>query len=559
MRKSARPYMIRVSVIVGTALAAAFSLSPAVAAGQTPQIIRFDGGAYDRAGAITVDGVGNSYLAGAVDEGGAGSSFAVVKLGPDGTVRWTARYDGSRGGVGGQANAVAVDAVGNVYAAGYIGDGVIFNTNYDYLVVKFGADGTQRWAQRYDGPGVNSDFAEQVVVDAAGNVYATGFSYGADFDYDWATLKFAADGTLRWERRLDAPGRSDDRAADMALLADGNVVVSGVTQPGGEQFPDNDAETVAYDAQGTIVWQARWSDTAASHEFVFDLDVDASGRIAITGTTQENTSPYVPPFPLTLRYDAGGALVQTIRSDGGASVDVDAAGNVFVAGTFVTSPSTVAKFSASGARVWSAPLTVGAGDALSWPFVAADAAGAVTVASTVSDTSTGSGDYLTIRFAPDGRELWRHRFGGLADPGQQDQVAGVAIDAAGAALVTGTSWNGYLSIGGTATDIVTLKFGAGVAPALVAPSRLEASALSASQIGLRWQDGGGTEDGFRIERCAGTGCTAFAQVAVVGHDVTGYVDGGLARNSAYSYRVRAFNAGGVSAYSNTATAKTRRK
>jgi hypothetical protein len=62
-----------------------------------------------------------------------------------------------------------------------------------------------------------------------------------------------------------------------------------------------------------------------------------------------------------------------------------------------------------------------------------------------------------------------------------------------------------------------------------------------------------------VERCAGTGCTAFSQVAVVGHDVTSYVDGGLARNTAYSYRVRAFNAGGVSTYSNTATAKTRRK
>ncbi|HEX2724426.1 MAG TPA: fibronectin type III domain-containing protein, partial [Beijerinckiaceae bacterium] len=135
----------------------------------------------------------------------------------------------------------------------------------------------------------------------------------------------------------------------------------------------------------------------------------------------------------------------------------------------------------------------------------------------------------------------------------------VAIDAAGAALVTGTSWNGYLSIGETATDMVTLKFPAGAAPALVAPSRLEASALSATQIGLRWQDGGGTEDGFRIERCAGTGCTAFSQVAVVGHDVTSYVDGGLARNTAYSYRARAFNAGGVSTYSNTASAKTRRK
>jgi hypothetical protein len=556
MRKSPGQFMIRVTAIVGSVLGAA--LAPAPAAAQSPQVIRFDGGAYDRAGAITVDGSGNSYLAGAVDEGDPGSSFAVVKLGPDGAVRWSARYDGSRGGVGGQANAVTVDTAGNVYAAGFVHDGVIFNQNYDYLVVKFGPDGVQRWAHRYNGPGNNSDFATQVAVDGVGNAYVTGFSYGAE-GYDWATLKLAADGVLRWERRLSGPGRSDDRADDMALLPDGNVVVSGVTQGGGEQFPDNDVELVAYDPQGTVVWQRRWSDTAISHEFVFDLDVDPTGRIAITGTTQENTSPYVPPLPLTQRYDGGGTLLQTIRSDGGASVDVDAAGNVFVAGTFVMSPSTVAKFNAGGARVWSAPLTVGAGDSLSWPFVAADAEGAVTVAGTVSDSSTGSGDYLTIRFAPDGRELWRHRFGGVAAPGQQDQVAGVAIDAAGAALVTGTSWNGYVSSGGTANDIVTLKFGAGAAPALVAPSQLDATALSSSQIRLRWQDNAGTEDGFRIERCVGSGCTTFTQIADVGHDVTGYVDGGLARNTAYTYRVRAFNAGGASAYSNTATAKTRRK
>ena len=103
-------------------------------------------------------------------------------------------------------------------------------------------------------------------------------------------------------------------------------------------------------------------------------------------------------------------------------------------------------------------------DFLGSPQVAAHASGAVTVAGTVREMSTGDGDYLTIRFAPDGRELWRYRFNGSSDPGQQDQVAGLAVDAADAALVTGTSWNGYLSIGGTATDIVTLKFGAGGRP-----------------------------------------------------------------------------------------------
>ena len=541
------------------AIAIAFGVAftaPAAASAQAPQVIRFDGGAYDRAGAIATDGAGNAYVAGSVEAAGGANPFAVVKLGPDGTPRWTARYDGSRGGAGGEARAVAVDAAGNVYAAGWVDDGVIFSPNYDYLVVKFGADGIQRWAQRYDGPGDNTDLVSAVAVDGTGNVYVTGFSYGQR--YDWATLKFAPDGTLRWERRLTGASNSDDRAAGMALLPNGNLVVAGVTQNTGDGLT-NDAETVAYDPQGTIVWRARWTDTAASHELVFDLDVDASGRIAITGTTQENPSPYVAPSPVTLRYDSGGSLLQTIR-DGGSSVDVDGAGSVYLAGFFVVpeAASSVAKYDAAGARVWAAPLSADA-DALSAPLVAADTTGTVTVAGTVREMGTGNGDYITIRFAADGRELWRHRLGGPPDPGQQDEVAGLAIDAADAALVTGTSWNGYVSTGGTATDIVTLKFAAGAAPALLAPSQLDATALSRSEIRLRWQDNAGTEDGFRIERCAGVGCTGFVQVAAVGRDATSYVDGGLARNSAYSYRVRAFNAGGASAYSNTATAKTRRK
>ncbi len=549
---------MRVAAAVAIAWGIAVAL-PAAAAAETPQVLRFHGGGYDQASVVTTDGSGNSYVGGYSESRDGKDSFVVIKLGPDGALRWTARYDGSRGGVGGQADALAVDAAGNVYAAGFVHDGVIFNQNYDYLVVKFGPEGAQRWAHRYNGPGNNSDFARAIAVDGAGNAYVTGFSYGAGFGYDWATLKFSPTGALLWERRESGPGQSDDRASELALLPGGNLVVAGVTQTGGEQFPDNDVELVAYDPQGSVVWQRRWSDTAISHEFVWDLDVDGSGRIAITGTTQENTSPYVPPLPLTLRYDSGGTLLQTIRTDGGSSVDVDGAGNFYVTGSFVSAPSTVAKFSAGGARVWSSPLTFGDFDFLSMPVVAADAAGAVTVAGTLRDTSTHNDHYVTIRFAVDGRELWRHRFAGVADAGQRDQVADLAIDAAGAALVTGTSWNGYGSLGGTAEDIVTLKFAAGAAPTLTAPSQLDATALSTTQIRLRWQDDAGTEDGFRVERCTGTGCAAFTPVAVVGHDVTGYVDGGLARNTAYTYRVRAFGGGGVSAYSNTATAKTRRR
>ena len=110
-----------IAIAVGAVLSA-----PAAAAAATPQEIRFHGGGYDSASVITTDASGNSYVGGYSESREGKDSFVVIKLGPDGAVRWTARYDGSRGGGGGQADAVAVDAAGNVYAAGFIHEGVIF-------------------------------------------------------------------------------------------------------------------------------------------------------------------------------------------------------------------------------------------------------------------------------------------------------------------------------------------------------------------------------------------------------------------------------------------------
>jgi Tol biopolymer transport system component/alpha-tubulin suppressor-like RCC1 family protein len=91
---------------------------------------------------------------------------------------------------------------------------------------------------------------------------------------------------------------------------------------------------------------------------------------------------------------------------------------------------------------------------------------------------------------------------------------------------------------------------------LVAPSGLTVTGVSSSRIDLSWTDNSTNEDGFRIERCTGTGCSSFAEIATVGANVTSYQDTGLAAATSYSYRVRAYNAGGTSGYSNTATATT---
>jgi hypothetical protein len=92
-------------------------------------------------------------------------------------------------------------------------------------------------------------------------------------------------------------------------------------------------------------------------------------------------------------------------------------------------------------------------------------------------------------------------------------------------------------------------------PAPTGPTSLVASASSPTQVSLIWQDTSDVEDGFQIERRGGSSGD-FTQVGVVSANNTGYSDGSAFANTAYSYRVRAFNSTGTSAYSNEAAVVT---
>ena len=87
-----------------------------------------------------------------------------------------------------------------------------------------------------------------------------------------------------------------------------------------------------------------------------------------------------------------------------------------------------------------------------------------------------------------------------------------------------------------------------------APTGLVTTVVSSTQITLTWVDQANNESGFKIERNTGTG--SFAQVATVGANVTTYANTGLTAATNYTYRVRATNSSGDSAYSNTASATT---
>ena len=89
------------------------------------------------------------------------------------------------------------------------------------------------------------------------------------------------------------------------------------------------------------------------------------------------------------------------------------------------------------------------------------------------------------------------------------------------------------------------------------PGTLTATAISAGEIDLAW--GASTDTvgvtGYQLERCSGTSCTTFAQIATP--TATSFKDTTVNASTNYSYRVRATDAANnLSPYSNTASATT---
>jgi subtilisin len=152
---------------------------------------------------------------------------------------------------------------------------------------------------------------------------------------------------------------------------------------------------------------------------------------------------------------------------------------------------------------------------------------------------------------------------GCSDFVQITTVAANVTSYSNTSLTGSTSYSYRVRANNTAGDSDYSNTATAVTPAApalpAAPTNLAAAAVSKSQINLTWTDNASNETGFKIERCKGSTCTNFTQIATVGPGITSYQNTGLASNTTYRFRVRAYNAAGNSAYSNIAAATTPRR
>jgi hypothetical protein len=192
----------------------------------------------EEARGVSIDASSNVYVAGYTDclclGGPAGLDPSDVdvfltKFDNSGAELWTAQFGSTFDGRSYGAMDVSVDAGGNAYIAGWILEGDTYA-----ILAKYNADGVVQWTRQI-GTIWGPDSAAGVSVDAGGNVYITGYTDGA-FGYPWDPLnnstaaflsKYDAQGSELWT--LPFGTSSDDLATDVFVDAAGNAFVTGHT------------------------------------------------------------------------------------------------------------------------------------------------------------------------------------------------------------------------------------------------------------------------------------------------------------------------------------------
>ncbi|HYM11385.1 MAG TPA: SBBP repeat-containing protein [Bryobacterales bacterium] len=380
-------------------------LSPANAVGILYSTYLGGSGA-DLALRLRVDSSGNAYVAGATTSanfpttpgafqatarGGRSGTF-VAKMNPTGTALVYSTYLAGTGDAGDIAFGLAVDDGGNAYVTGVSDEGFPVTTGsfqpqlrgrWDAFVAKLNPTGTELAYATYLGGGANSQtYGFDVAVDGAGDAYVTGTTSARDFP--------TTPGVFRKPIPPHAQG--------------GKVFVTKINP------------------SGTALLYSTWfgGDNA---DFGLAIAVDSAGKAYVAGRTRSRRFPQTGDT-LQCRYGGGetdaflfelnaagsGLLHSTFLGGSGdetvGSLALDAAGNVFVAGSTTSSdfPVTTGVYkTAFGGGIKSYDtdaLTPVGGDAfvskIALDTTPAMAVGCITNAASLDAAGVSPGEIVTI-------------------------------------------------------------------------------------------------------------------------------------------------------------------
>ncbi len=296
----------------------------------------------DFANALAIQADGKIVAAGS-SSWGPSYSFALARYNSDGALDATFGTGGhtftdfSGYGTEDIAEALAIQADGKIVVAGHSHNGITYN----FALARYNSsDGTLDETFDEDGM-VITDFrsansrAYDIAIQADGKIVVAGVSFNpSTSENDFALARYNSDGTL--DTTFGIGGKtvtdfsgSDDFAYALAIQADGKIVVAGVSF--NPSTSENDFALARYNSDGTLdatfgIGGKTVTDFSDSDEFANDIAIQADGKIVVAGySLSTDTVSY--DFALA-RYNSDGTL-DTTFGIGGKTV-TDFSENVFI-------------------------------------------------------------------------------------------------------------------------------------------------------------------------------------------------------------------------------------
>ena len=496
--------------------------------------VPYDGGGDDQPAAVAFAPNGDLFVAGKTWRNGAFDYFVARYDGATGALLWggAPRFYNGAGNGGDYATSLAVDGAGHLYVTGYAtgagGHGDIVTLRYD------GATGDLLggWPKAYDGGGY--DHGVEVVVDPHNNdAVVAGTSFIGPGNHDIVLVRYAADGTLVWNKDLDVNG-GDEAAA--ALAVDRSGVVCVVGSAGGDML------AAMFDHQGLSVGAGIFAGAAGGVDYAVDVAFNAYGEAFVAGTSLNaanntdfaifklNSTVLPAPFPLsaTQLYTQAqldwtdNALDETgfrIERKVGACDQQGAwtpVGETAANSTGYLSEGLnpgsdycfrVQSFNASGESSRWSEVEVGTVAPVPPDGLTATALNTTEVRLTWNDRTSGESGFGLQRCTGADCDFSVH---------ESLPVAADAVSYVDSGVCAGESYRYRLDAYKTGQWVSAFSAVADVSPPDVqAPGALNSDLVSEAVVELKWDDNTPDESEFRIERCAGSGCSDFAELGTL--------------------------------------------
>ncbi|MDP2866456.1 MAG: hypothetical protein Q8O90_09450, partial [Elusimicrobiota bacterium] len=194
------------------------------------------------------DVAGNTFIAYAAGNSGMMQGLALSKINQNGAVEWTSFYNSTSTNGRFSANNMALDAGGNIYVVGTaFFEGSL--TGEDAWLAKFNGAGARLWDNIIVGPvaAANDQFTG-MAIDSLGNVFAAGsLSAGAGKDIDMLIVKYSPAGALISSATFNEgpQAASPTEIRGLALDGSGNIYAGGyISLANGTTTYDRDAVVV---------------------------------------------------------------------------------------------------------------------------------------------------------------------------------------------------------------------------------------------------------------------------------------------------------------------------